>query len=407
MAEARSRSLVRPGPTGVMTRYKQNGQVESIDTSEWNITTQSMKDIIGNEGGENGLISEKVTKKYYPVNGRNYFEPGHTLAVDVAGFMDYVQTYGVYYHEPLSLKSIDGVTAAARTNPNKPLMDLPVFLAELRDLPGMLKDASKWRVSLQETARLVQRAGEGIINRNSGRGRGVIGSAIGLSKSAGSANLQYQFGWKPLVSDLAKLLGLMEAYNRRLKELTKLMTTGRLTRRITIDEASTVGIYPEGWHSYAFNLGGRIVITTQARRWAVTHWKSTGDYPPNSEPSQVDVWRTLLGLDITPGQLWAVLPWSWLVDYFGNIGDYLDAHRNTIPVSFDGGSIMTKTTTTAQRFITYSSDWISGGSGSYVRETKERSPITLSPLPSGLPFLGAHQVGILGSLSVTRRNAWK
>lgn len=404
MATARTRRSILPGPTGQVITGTASGTNTAL--IPFTIKDSQCKDVGDNYGGNNPLEINTVVKRYIAYNGRVGTDTNFTQYVD---FIDdnARNTSPGHLISWLSLKSISGSELGARTNPNKPSIDLPVFFVELKDFPSMMRQTERLRYAIPETVRLIRRAGEGILARDSGRGIGVTASAIALSRSAGAANLSYSFGWAPLISDLSKVLGFAEHYDRKVKQLTKLLKEGTLRRRINVDESSRSEVYNSVYfQSSRFSSSGTVVRTTNARRWAVARWETTAS-PPGSEPSQVDVLRSLLGLDITPGQLWAILPWSWMVDYFTDVGNYLDAHRNTIPVRLVGGSYMTEFTTTDTRTRVKKPTWLSGGSGSATVTSKYRTPLTLSPLPSGLPFLDAPQVGILASLSVSRRNAWK
>lgn len=397
-----------PIKTGTLTQYDSAGSVVRISGSSIVPRTSRCEDIVGNRAGNNPLFIEHVRKDYTPYNGKKVRTNGN-LEYLAENYWDTVQQVRSYGHLPLNLSSLSGSQLAARTNPNKPAMDLPVFLFELHDLPGMLTSIGKVAKELPAMVELVKRAGETLLVDSRylyGRRRNPVGFSRFLGSEFGNANLAYQFGWAPLLSDLLKLTGFAEAYENKRKQFTKLLKTGTLRRRVNIDSQSAVEVLAEAFHSSGFSSKGSTVRKTTADRWGVTRWEASL-HPPESEPSQVELVRATLGLDLTPAQIWAAMPWSWMIDYFADIGSYLDAHRNTIPVRCEKAVVMTRTTTIVTRSISETSPWIRGGSGTYSRVTKERVPLTLSALPSSVPFLGANQVGILASLSVARQGAWK
>jgi hypothetical protein len=101
-----------------------------------------------------------------------------------------------------------------------------------------------------------------------------------------------------------------------------------------------------------------------------------------------------LGLGFS--SFWEAVPWSWLVDWCSNMGNYLDAQRNVMPAKLGGVSIIEHTVTDYT-----SSDYQDGGlfMGSFrvTRESKQRRPSAVVP-DVHMPFLNGSQMGILASL---------
>jgi hypothetical protein len=89
-------------------------------------------------------------------------------------------------------------TTVAKTNPSRPSVDLPVALFELKDFPQLFKSAGK-----------------------------------PFFKKVAGANLSYEFGIKPLASDLAKLIMFSDILDKRVIELKRLAERG-LRRRIDV-----------------------------------------------------------------------------------------------------------------------------------------------------------------------------
>jgi len=306
-------------------------------------------------------------------------------------------------HIGLQLKSPTGSQLAARMSPNKPIVDLPVFLFELKDLPGMLDNVKSFGKSLPHVIRLLELAGKHLIlaaqsPKYSRRVAHTLGSGL----------LQYQFGWAPLISDLLDMTSIASHVERRLKQLTNLHGEKGLRRRVNVDKQTrTILDGRVTFNSSPFTLSGQLSRTTTAYRWAVTRWSAT--QPSPSPPTEFDAIRTLLGLNIDAATIWAGLPWSWMIDWFTEIGTYLDAHRNTVPCKLTGVWLMTTTSTTYSRTSVTKLPGLDdlGGTGLLRIITKERERPTLSILPSAFPFLGGGQVGILASLSVAKQSAWR
>jgi len=102
----------------------------------------------------------------------------------------------------------DGFNAAtmgaARTNPSRPSVDIPVNLLELGDIPLLIKNAGQ-----------------------------------SLPARLGTWDLKYQFGIKPLVGDLVKLLILKKVIDGRIKEIKRLHSQKGLRRTVQVYSGST------------------------------------------------------------------------------------------------------------------------------------------------------------------------
>lgn len=132
-------------------------------------------------------------------------------------------------------------------------------------------------------------------------------------------------------------------------------------------------------------------------RWAPT--ERCGVPPP---PSTINAWarRAVNGYTIDASTLWEITPWSWLIDWFGNVGEYLKAQRNIIPAQLIGVHPMRHTITHS----TFDSQDFSDGSlssGEIFRESKQRVTSFVAPV-AHFPFLDGGQMGILGALAAAR-----
>jgi len=111
------------------------------------------------------------------------------------------------------------------------------------------------------------------------------------------------------------------------------------------------------------------------------------------------------GIGIDLSTLWEVIPWSWLIDWCSDVGSYLSAKRNIIPATLQGVYIMEETVTrwTTPRLAWWSATNGIMDAGSFTRTQKKRyANVGIAPT-AHFPFLNGNQVGILASLSVTRR----
>jgi len=276
---------------------------------------------------------------------------------------------------------------ASRTNPSRPVVDLPVAAVELKDLPKMVKqagDAIRWL-------------------RNNIR-TGTPPTAGGIA----SANLAYQFGWAPLLSDLRKLLDFQAMYAKKRTELENLFKKGGSKRSATLEESTDTNTVNnrlfEG--TVPISITGSSVTVRKYKAWGTCKWYPlTIPQGGNSSPSESQIWRSALGLDVTLSAIWELLPWSWLFDWYSNIGDYLMMHRNTIPATVQNICIMrmfTNTVTHKADSVSHTFSW-GGAQSTHVR--KERFVRVVPTLGVTMPFLGASQLSILGSLLITRASS--
>jgi hypothetical protein len=113
----------------------------------------------------------------------------------------------------------------------------------------------------------------------------------------------------------------------------------------------------------------------------------------------------LYGTRITPAVLWEIAPWSWLADYFGNMGDVLtnlSAFGNdNLVCNYAYIMVHTKTTKSCSWFGTSVNNGPLQTSFDLVTETKQR----LRAGPYGFAATGglsAHQESILGALGLSR-----
>lgn len=197
-------------------------------------------------------------------------------------------------------------------NPANPAVDLGVNIAEIRDLPRLVKgklDSLKSFIS-------------------------------SLSNPKGLADwlLAINFGWKPLLSDIRKCIRLYFKMEARIKFLMQnggkplYRRTPKWEPKIT-DEIlfEYSGPDNQGWMRDEIPFDGdpdsmvdrfkcKLVLhkeVTEAASGVFTY--HLGDIPPT--PAYLRL--KLLGLIPDESLLWEATRWSWLVDWFSNMGDVI------------------------------------------------------------------------------------
>jgi hypothetical protein len=151
-----------------------------------------------------------------------------------------------HFHPPGLLSNIAYATQlAARTNPSRPYVDIPVNLAELGDIVKLIRN----------------------------RGRGIITDAYELTRTnrrvrhvrnTARTNLLYQFGIAPLVSDMAKLTQFRREFLNRKKEIERLAGPRGLRRTVALGSGAHGG---DDRRDFQTNLAR---ITNVRRTWLTT-----------------------------------------------------------------------------------------------------------------------------------------
>jgi len=232
------------------------------------------------------------------------------LREDLNGASDVSQqgTLAAYCPDYIEAVALDvaGATAISRVIPTNPLVDVSVSLAEL----------------VSEGYPFDSRLGD---------------------FNPGSLYLNYQFGVKPVASDFKKIrdsIALADAHLIKLSE-----QSGQLLRRrydypesTQVDHTVVNGTFPvfsDGRIPDAFiaQSGTRTeVVETSTKIW----WSGSFKF----HLPQADTWRARLAeFDNTWGAVpdantaYNLTPWSWLVDYYSNIGDVV---KNMSLLTSDG-----------------------------------------------------------------------
>jgi hypothetical protein len=286
-----------------------------------------------------------------------------------------VRTVPAYRIGHLSLPALpsdfDLVTnAMARSNPFKTIVGIPQFAYELREIPDLLRSY-----------------GQSIIR---GFARG---------------HLTYEFGIKPLVSDLVGMHRLIEASKRRATFWRRLQIDGQASSAITLQtdtayESSLVDCHTDDGY-FSINCPSSRVTYRVVRAYVL--WKTTANFPEVPDEITNLFARAVTGQTLDLVNLWNVLPWSWLVDWFSDVGNLMEANKGFFYVNPSGIRLMAhvKTTRSIPRYTN-----IPDGMGTpytSLYETKERwSPNMSSSQPASLPIFDGRQGAIASSLLASR-----
>lgn len=273
----------------------------------------------------------------------------------------------------------------ARTNPSRASVDVFTFLAELKDLPKMVKSVGQHFLKKPNSF-------PDILKRFSGQ------------------FLNYQFGWAPLLSDLGKLVDFTEVVNNRVRELESLKSGKGLRRKYTAFDVTEVhsdfsgDFYPVV--VYSAECTARADLLSRYRKWVTGTWRPTSTTPILSGDAQLELARSLVfGHNISPKQVWDLMPWTWLIDWFSTTGDFIAANRNHIGATCTDVCVMTNAVGAWTNVRLINNPY-----GAHLKripsvgwEHKERQPASAVPsLEVKLPFLSGRQLSILSALAVVK-----
>jgi hypothetical protein len=192
--------------------------------------------------------------------------------------------------------------ALADINPSVPVIQLPLVAWEMREFPRLLKNLFDWYR---------------VLKYNEG---------IPLSEVPGTY-LAWQFGWKPLVNDLMTLVQLafdIEAKNRQWRKIIqKRRRYGTILEEDgTYRLSSTTGAVgvSESWS----------MVQYQRKVWYCAIWEPDTELPDLALNGALDQVYRAYGMHQPINMLWNAVPWSFLIDYFLGVSDFLEASEGLV-----------------------------------------------------------------------------
>ncbi|UJQ85233.1 MAG: putative maturation protein [Alehxovirus frumenticola] len=383
----RDRSFTNPHPPDGDIRDKGASSLvwppQAVSTK---LTSGRCQDDTG-YGGVNPLQIDKSSARISRVNGTVRFgtPPNH---ID-REWKDRIPTLYCNFtpgHLSLSLPSAGSslATLMARTNPGRSEVSIPTFIGELKDLPRLVRQIGGIAAGIQSGRRRPPRPRE-----------------------AGGWYLGYQFGIAPLVSDLSKMLQFSASVDKRLEELRRLQRRGGLSRKRELGS----GVESTSQNNVSLNsLGGTIVgrrtTVTKWRRWGSVRWVLDAPIPELSQGNtraRAHAMSLIAGINASGAieTTWNLMPWSWLIDWFSNVDDFLQANNHAVPCHPAFACTMTKVETTIEFSPTSMPVGLQGGGATFTATQKSR--VGGSPtFNTNLPLLNGRQWSILGALAIQR-----
>lgn len=356
----------------------------------------------------------------------------HSIAIRPNFFKWYsgrfrIRSHNAPYYTPSAWDSVNSLNAGStallsrgaeawnRLRPDNPDFSLATSLYETRD----------FFPTVQSILRGIVRRVAGVSARRRREGRST------LSK-AGQWHLAIQFGYLPILRDIRNGVQAHRASSKRLDQLIR--DNGKPVRRRTrlrdTSVAKTHTAFTNGYnggtnvyltpssvtqsHWFGTGMGSITVVKNSSETWAEGRFRYI--LPPRPrDPEGSRGWnrrmyRYIMGGRITPSNLYQAMPWSWLVDYFTDLGHFIKATSSGVAdrLIADYAYLMQ-----TQQWVltTYATMGIyeQGGiqktvtaGGQNIRTVKRR--VTASPFGWGISQgdLSPMQLSILGALGLSR-----
>lgn len=361
------------------------GTFEYWGSSAWQTLNRSVDTLV-----------ESVTDEVAPGNGLRFdvgrlkFAHGVPTvtgkAIDVSGRFATAKKFPIgrcsdltFGSSHLTIAGVPTDAAAAtelvsKTNPSRPVVDIPVFAAELRELPQLM----------------LKRSGD-------------------IGRDISSGRLSAEFGWKPLLGDIKTLLDFQKHFDDRVRELTHLDRSGiRRKRKLFTGSSVPTAVYngPLEW-TRSCKVDGIMTAVTRIEVWGFCRWR------PTRMPSSILGFqhndRNLRALSAIAGinpylldasTLWELIPFSWLADWCSNAGDYLASQRNIVGASVYDVQIMRRVHTEVSTQITGVTPGFQVDTPviSVHNDTLYRRPISTLTVEAHFPFLNERKVAILSDV---------
>ena len=272
-----------------------------------------------------------------------------------------------------------GAVIRARTNPSRPNVTPLTIAQDLYELPKMLKDVGKL---LRTPKKLLS------------------------PKELANFHLGARFGWIPLIKDVSALLHTQDYLNARIKELHRLYDSGGLGRTIQLGSDHVVSGGIESLESNLIQVRGSVSQGTSMKYWGSIKWR------PNQptighNPNDAEIIRQakLVAGGLTPEGLiqgaWDLLPWSWMVDWFSNAGDWLTQNSYSVPATPASTCVMVERNTVYQHTVLSSPPGFRDHGGVGLISSKQRT-VSNGSLAARIPMIDSGRLSVLGSLFVQR-----
>jgi len=262
---------------------------------------QGDRSLLSDDGGE--LVIRKSwwnrrSVNFFGVNPSGYFFDGDVGLAWAARSFDGLPHGDLPPDEDVNEIVGFGAEAWRKFKPAQPQLSLGVFIAELRDTPSLLH------------------------------------ASLSNLKHISDYFLAVQFGWKPLLADILRMINFVDRVSKQLDFLKA--NAGKPVRRSgTVYYNAESGYLEHPGELQMWNVSGggynnlpyNPSAVMSSERWTVSRQiKFSGEFifymtdlrfPENRRRTLAK----LAGGVPSPADLWDALPWTWLIDWFSNVSD--------------------------------------------------------------------------------------
>jgi hypothetical protein len=198
-------------------------------------------------------------------------------------------------------------------------------LAELHDLPASVLSLKETTLHLRDLFNSLSAATK--LRRS-------IFSLGEVAHDIPNEYLSYHFGWKQTYKDIMDLLSAPGKTSKKLNFLLSRSgqpTTFRTKRSFVSGESDVSGfdyeVLPNEFLDGANHDGVKTSISRSSELRLVIN--ATFDFPPISTPEFAKrIWLNRLGIVPRVTDVYNLVPWTWLVDYFTGLGNYVECIDN-------------------------------------------------------------------------------
>jgi hypothetical protein len=229
-----------------------------------------------------------------------------------------------------------------RCLPEHKTFNLAYQIAELKDLPQTLKGTLQIWIAFERTVgtelfRLLQQSARywhspALISKYAsmlGRETGYhIDVLLNLDQLASSAYLTFKFGWQSLVQAVEQLLPSPEKVS---KEVNRIVDS--IGKDISFRSKKTWVEKVTSLPNFTGNLLHNEALDTNPTHPPVSGYRDVElrcmanihiQFPSVDEPTlRKDLYLRKIGLWPSPSDIFDLIPWTWLIDWFSGIGDYV------------------------------------------------------------------------------------
>ena len=194
-------------------------------------------------------------------------------------------------------------------------------VAELKDIPRSI-------ISAQRTMDDLKKLWSSLSSSPATRAK-VFDLAGNAAQNVPSEYLSFHFGWKQLYKDLSDLTKLPEKISKKMNLLIKRSgkpSTWRTTRSGISGATGVSGFEYEVDDKEFLNQPGGGTFSRIERQWeSRLVINATFDFPPINTPHlRQRFFADQVGLIPRFTDVYNIIPWTWLVDWFTGLGNYIE-----------------------------------------------------------------------------------